>query len=72
MEFSLIQIFAFIIVGFFATSYGVLVGAGGGFIDLYGYPYCRGRVFNDLEKDLEFVDSRTIDVNKIKFQNIFG
>ena len=32
MEFSLIQIFAFVIVGFFATSYGVLVGAGGGFI----------------------------------------
>jgi hypothetical protein len=26
-------------------------GAGGGFIDLYGYPYCRGRVFNNLEKD---------------------
>ena len=26
-------------------------GAGGGFIDLYGYPYCRGRVFNDQEKD---------------------
>lgn len=26
-------------------------GAGGGFIDLYGYPYCRGRVFNSLEKD---------------------
>lgn len=26
-------------------------GAGGGFIDLYGYPYCRGRVFNALEKD---------------------
>jgi hypothetical protein len=26
-------------------------GAGGGFIDLYGYPYCRGRVFNHLEKD---------------------
>ncbi|MEC8048918.1 MAG: sulfite exporter TauE/SafE family protein [Chloroflexota bacterium] len=32
MEFSLIQIFVFVIVGFFATSYGVLVGAGGGFI----------------------------------------
>ncbi|MEC8713150.1 MAG: sulfite exporter TauE/SafE family protein, partial [Chloroflexota bacterium] len=32
MEFSLIQIFAFVIVGFLATSYGVLVGAGGGFI----------------------------------------
>ncbi len=26
-------------------------GAGGGFIDLYGYPYCRGRVFNNLETD---------------------
>ena len=26
-------------------------GAGGGFVDLYGYPYCRGRVFNDLELD---------------------
>ena len=24
-------------------------GAGGGFIDLYGYPFCRGRVFNHLE-----------------------
>lgn len=26
-------------------------GAGGGFIDFLGYPYCRGRVFNELEKD---------------------
>ncbi|MFD2568040.1 glycosyltransferase family 2 protein [Pseudotenacibaculum haliotis] len=26
-------------------------GAGGGFIDFYGYPYCRGRVFNHLETD---------------------
>lgn len=26
-------------------------GAGGGFIDHLGYPFCRGRVFNDLEKD---------------------
>jgi GT2 family glycosyltransferase len=26
-------------------------GAGGGYLDLYGYPYCRGRVFNDLEID---------------------
>ena len=32
MEFSLIQILSFVVVGFFATSYGVLVGAGGGFI----------------------------------------
>ncbi len=26
-------------------------GAGGGFIDRLGYPYCRGRVFNTIEKD---------------------
>ncbi len=26
-------------------------GAGGGFIDKYGYPFCRGRIFNSLEKD---------------------
>ena len=26
-------------------------GAGGGFIDKFGYPFCRGRIFNDLETD---------------------
>ena len=26
-------------------------GAGGGFIDKLGYPFCRGRIFNTLEKD---------------------
>ncbi|MBP6757242.1 MAG: glycosyltransferase family 2 protein [Bacteroidia bacterium] len=26
-------------------------GAAGGFIDKYGYPYCRGRIFETLEKD---------------------
>jgi hypothetical protein len=26
-------------------------GAAGGFLDLYGYPYCRGRIFNNLETD---------------------
>jgi GT2 family glycosyltransferase len=26
-------------------------GAGGGFIDKYGYPYCRGRIFNTIEED---------------------
>ena len=26
-------------------------GAAGGFIDKYGYPYCRGRVFTTVEKD---------------------
>ena len=27
-------------------------GAAGGFIDKYGYPYCRGRIFNTIEEDL--------------------
>ncbi|WP_445738658.1 glycosyltransferase family 2 protein [Mariniflexile sp.] len=27
-------------------------GAAGGFIDKYCYPYCRGRIFNTIEKDL--------------------
>jgi len=26
-------------------------GAAGGFIDKYGYPFCRGRIFNTVEKD---------------------
>ena len=27
-------------------------GAAGGFIDRYGYPYCRGRIFGTVEKNL--------------------
>lgn len=26
-------------------------GAAGGFLDRFGYPFCRGRIFNSLEKD---------------------
>jgi GT2 family glycosyltransferase len=26
-------------------------GGAGGFLDIYGYPYCRGRIFNNLETD---------------------
>lgn len=32
-------------------DYFEYAGAAGGFIDKYGYPYCRGRIFNHLEKD---------------------
>ena len=36
-------------------------GAGGGFIDQLGYPYCRGRIFESLEKDNgQYNDSRPI------------
>ena len=32
-------------------------GACGGFLDKYGYPYCRGRIFNTLETDEGQYDS---------------
>ena len=32
-------------------------GAMGGFLDRYGYPYCRGRVFDTIEKDLHQYDT---------------
>ncbi|MCC5921854.1 MAG: glycosyltransferase family 2 protein [Cyclobacteriaceae bacterium] len=32
-------------------------GASGGFIDKYGYPYCRGRIFSTIEKDEGQYDS---------------
>ncbi|MBD3637577.1 MAG: glycosyltransferase family 2 protein [Crocinitomicaceae bacterium] len=32
-------------------------GASGGYIDKYGYPFCRGRIFNTLEKDEHQYDS---------------
>tara|TARA_B100000809_G_scaffold1312_1_gene1501 strand:+ start:1910 stop:2965 length:1056 start_codon:yes stop_codon:yes gene_type:complete len=31
-------------------------GASGGFIDKYGYPFCRGRFFDHLEKDVNQYD----------------
>jgi|SRR6478672_2299451 len=31
-------------------------GAAGGFVDKYGYPFCRGRIFNSIEKDLRQYD----------------
>lgn len=32
-------------------EYFEYAGAAGGFIDKYGYPFCRGRIFETLEKD---------------------
>lgn len=32
-------------------------GAAGGFIDKYGYPFCRGRLFNSLEEDHQQYDN---------------
>ena len=42
-------------------DYFEYAGAGGGYIDFLGYPYCRGRIFNTLEKDTgQFNDSTQI------------
>jgi GT2 family glycosyltransferase len=36
-------------------------GACGGFIDKYGYPYCRGRIFETIEKDEgQYNDTRQV------------
>lgn len=40
------------ILDFKNKSYFEYAGAAGGFIDKYGYPYCRGRIFNTVEKDV--------------------
>jgi GT2 family glycosyltransferase len=39
------------ILDFKKKEYFEYAGAGGGFIDKYGYPFCRGRIFETLEKD---------------------
>ena len=37
-------------------------GAAGGYLDILGYPYCRGRIFNSLEKDKgQYNDTTTIN-----------
>lgn len=42
-------------------DYFEYAGAGGGFIDQFGYPYCRGRIFDTLEKDNgQYNDKREI------------
>ncbi|OEK08646.1 glycosyl transferase family 2 [Flavivirga aquatica] len=39
------------LLDFKKKDYFEYAGAAGGFLDKYGYPYCRGRVFNTIEKD---------------------
>lgn len=37
-------------------------GAGGGFVDAYGYPYCRGRIMDQIEQDYgQYDDSIDVD-----------
>ena len=39
------------ILDFKNKNYFEYAGAAGGYIDQYGYPFCRGRIFDTLEKD---------------------
>jgi GT2 family glycosyltransferase len=39
------------ILNFQKPEYFEYAGAAGGYIDQFGYPYCRGRIFDSLEKD---------------------
>lgn len=45
------------ILDFKNKDYFEYAGAAGGFIDQYGYPFCRGRIFDTLEKDNGQYDS---------------
>lgn len=40
-------------------SYFEYAGAAGGFIDKFGFPYCKGRIFYTLEQDLGQFDSNS-------------
>ncbi len=39
------------ILDFNKKEYFEYAGAAGGFIDKFGYPFCRGRIFDSIEKD---------------------
>jgi GT2 family glycosyltransferase len=42
-------------------AYFEYAGAAGGFIDKFGYPFCRGRIFDNVEKDNgQYDDEQTI------------
>lgn len=45
------------ILSFKNKEYFEYAGASGGFIDRYGYPFCRGRIFDTVEKDEGQYDS---------------
>jgi len=49
------------ILSFNKKNYFEYAGAAGSFIDKYGYPFCRGRIFDKVEKDIGQYDSK-IDI----------
>jgi GT2 family glycosyltransferase len=49
------------ILSYNRKDYFEYAGAAGSFIDKFGYPFCRGRIFNEVEKDIGQYDSQ-IDI----------
>lgn len=47
------------ILDFKNKEYFEYAGAAGGYIDQYGYPFCRGRIFDTIEKDHQQYDDET-------------
>ncbi|WP_026705097.1 glycosyltransferase family 2 protein [Flavobacterium soli] len=45
------------ILDFKNKEYFEYAGAAGGFLDKFGYPFCRGRIFDTLEKDMGQYDN---------------
>lgn len=39
------------LLSYYQKEYFEYAGAAGGYIDKYGYPFCRGRIFNEIEID---------------------
>jgi GT2 family glycosyltransferase len=39
------------ILDYYNRNYFEYAGASGGYIDILGYPFCRGRILNEIEKD---------------------
>lgn len=50
------------IKSFLSKDYFEYAGAAGGFLDSLGYPYCRGRLFDKLEKDEGQYDGDAVDI----------
>jgi GT2 family glycosyltransferase len=47
------------ILNYNKRDYFEYAGAAGGFIDRWGYPFCRGRIFNVIEQDFGQYDDQT-------------
>lgn len=69
------------ILDFNKKSHFEYAGAAGGFIDKYGFPYCRGRIFETLEKDSEqyndthpvfWASGACLFIRAVDFQNAGG